>query len=1081
MKRNHEILPAPVTDLTNSPGCERIEAINVLEPGYYWRAKINMEDCRVKAGDVLLLIDVFDFEGKAHSVTLLEHPRHGGRSQYKLLMADFLARMEPAADGETVREREQSQLLQEVADLQQEIAQAQLNPLQLPSVQEAANAAVEKAEREMTAEVARSGQDSEKKLRDLRRIHRRATRRSEAAGNPIVPRKVVLSNQLSTMLDDGVTPDGVRELAVEARRRAAIAEAAANVLTNMTRLIGSTMGQLAPFYAEKGQVAIARSKRALDTAKEMAKGIESLNLYTGEGVDVVTVREGSDALTHEPLTLIQGKRFMDEELAVYVDVHSDFDCQSQALFFQELSQNDRLLDQVMPFARCVVTMAVTRHDVPYGDMNPYEAAMRAMANQRVFLLVRNGMNVHAVYSSMPSHEAAARLFPLASEMEEPFRGIDGTRIGLNDVAFSAATAVHDAIALSYKRFLILLMGLDHRQRLMGEFYPPDQTLSFMSMEFQQRYFRFYEDDHTDNQLGEADVVYVNDWIAECNRAVRSGSRVLLLKGASSNAPYLRKRYGWELMEDALNKVHVASRSGKNHYVSVRAGDRRDTLDVKVWLDGEEAKSKASFLCLDAVRLDQVRRFIYSRLQRARSIQWLLLLRRVEHVLAQEERDQAELRSYLRQTALEHGGINEAQVDELMLNAISTWRATNRGAPAPAVSEIRNVHALLTLMFPANALAESLAGLTDALVQQQGLIPLQLVRTGRNGLALYVEASDADKAPYGTGCRWGWVKRLALSAGKKKLSITSSSLVWLDRSRPNAAETELRTWPSLEAWINETAEPVQLKTLATFVQQINEAAFIWRDILKEGRAVDKHAGLLPAELVGRLIQGARDCWKEVRYYEVPVVAIPLGVVQDRADRGNDVRFLYATASVLSVLQHYGTPEDVTRLKTARVSAGFRSNHVFRGDQVQRAAWRLVESSSLLMPEVASEGARAAKESHIRVIAQRRSPGNRGYSSARYNSDAILSFDRTLQTLLGTSRRDRKSFYENQRREFISTNTFPFNGSKRRLERRAAIHAWKFEPPIVAHHFSSLLMADGKLVGNRHFSTMSNRKRAEAIGW
>lgn len=560
--------PAPLSD-SEPQSFQRIEGSNLLEPGQYWRVikdvtakgtgEWGSRDTAFGVGDIHLVVQLFEFEGILHSVIVLGHPEGTYKDQFSrhaFLASQFFDSFERVSDEVAAADRAagQSAIMDEVQKIQHEMLDAQFNPLALPGVQEAAKDAVDRFEREEAARVQVETKDKTQREADLRRIHRRAARRSEAKGNPITVRKTTISDRLDVMISEGVTADGVRDLQIEAGRRVAIAEATSKWLSARTKEMGETLLRLTPYAAEKAQVALALSSKSIDLVKQIGRGIASLNLYTGTGVDVFTVREGADAPSSEPLTIVQGKLAMDEELAVHVDVEENFDCSSKQAFFSRLGESDELLRQILPTPRCVVSVQVTRRDIEYSDkMSPFERVVRDLENKRVFLLVRNGHNVHAVYSCEPSHEAAIRLFPTRGDLHKPFQGIDGTTVGLNDVAFGKAVGRFKDQALHYRRFLILLCGLDHRLNLFGDFAPPESKISFMSIDFQQRYMRFLENDDPGLAIGgQKEDVY--SWMKRHNDGLRSGSRVVVDSGASLSAvtALVRKEIGAKIDRAALD-------------------------------------------------------------------------------------------------------------------------------------------------------------------------------------------------------------------------------------------------------------------------------------------------------------------------------------------------------------------------------------------------------------------------------------------------------------------------------------------------------------------------------------------------
>lgn len=64
------------------------------------------------------------------------------------------------------------------------------------------------------------------------------------------------------------------------------------------------------------------------------KGIDSLDLYVLENVFIKTIKTGPSAPATDPLTICQRVLFMNEELAVYVDVDQSFDFENTEDFFR---------------------------------------------------------------------------------------------------------------------------------------------------------------------------------------------------------------------------------------------------------------------------------------------------------------------------------------------------------------------------------------------------------------------------------------------------------------------------------------------------------------------------------------------------------------------------------------------------------------------------------------------------------------------------------------------------------------------------------------------------------------------------
>lgn len=1064
----------------------RLESTYALEPGQYWRLTKSIKvpnphssyysAVDLRQGDVHLVTKLFEFEGNLHSITFLEHPRNasssGSFSSHTLLTVDFLSAFEPVPldEARAIRAAEQDQVMQEVQAVQQEMLQAQVNPLSLPAVQEAAQEAVEQFEREETAKIQAEVKDKQQREADLRRIHRRAARRSEAKGNPLAVRKATISDRLDVMIAEGVTSDGVRDLQLEAGRRLAIAEATSTWLAERSRAMGEILKRVTPYIAEQGQLALAGASSAIERVTQIERGITSLKLYTGDGVDVIPVREGAEAPTHEPLTIMQRKLAMDEELAVWVDVEETFDCTSKEHFFRHLASDDRLLQQILPTPRCVVSMLVSRRRIAYSDkMSPFERVARDIENKQVFLLVRNGQNVHAVYSGEPSHEAAKRLFPTEAEIHAPFKGLDGSSIGLQDVAFGKATGNFENQALHYRRFLILLCGLDHRMNLFGEFFPPEEKPSFMSQAFQSRYFRFVEDDDSARMIGE-ERESVLAWIDRQNAQLRTGSRVVVTSKTSlrSAVPHVTRSRDVVFDDSVANAPLIAASKAGALYLPVpiiRGSSKSGTATA--WVTGPDARRQDSFygwyLCIDRVKSAEVHRFIHNRNDRIGSISWLLTLRRALTILQADEMQQAELRAFLRKSALDAGVQSEDSVDEAIDHAIATWRADHRGAAAPALSDKTGLTQLLSLIFPAEELARSMGPMIQDLCVREGLEPLMLTRSGKNQYALYSVFPEVERAPYSRGVEWGWVRRHLLKIGRGKATLGSQSSVWLQTKTLKSTEEIISRWPALDSWVHEKPEPCKLSTLAKARDAIAEGQRVLEMI---AAARTSKEGLDPS-LYQEWIGQARELGRNLSYSQTPYLWIPLGIYQPAKDE--PPQFVYTVASLLNVLS-LGTQQQREQLMA------------FRGFTSRETKQRLAEMKP---PEW---GIRTCKELHLKAIElggnlrenirpdwamiKTYEPGGvkrstrtfGGFMSSRTTRSyrrgkggdplhesitATLSINRAIDTLMGKNPQPRRAFYksleERQGRHWLGVGASAKEREEIKAKKREE-RTRRFEPAI-----------------------------------
>lgn len=1049
------------------PDWQRVRSTQTLEPGYYWRALEDLASNHGRQGDVLLLVEVIEFEDRVHSVKMRCHPRFG-EGEFVLLVEDFVRAFEPCPDGEEVRQREQQEVMQRVADLQGEIVTTQSNPQLMI---EAVRATVEKAVAEEAGRQAgldkRSSEARAKSQASLDKVHRRAARRSAANGNPLAAPKATLSSDVSSIIGCGVDAAGVEQMAVAAKTHAIVAEAQVKWLESKTREISSTIRAMTPYINERAAVALARSAGALQSAKRLREGIASLDLYTGKNVDVFDIRVGESADANEKLVLMQSKRYMDEELAVWADVHQGFDFRDKKTFFDALASNDALLEQVLPTPRCVVSMAVTRRDIKYEISA--ENLIFNMQNQMVFLLVRNGDNVHVVYSGEPSHEAAERLFPTANDLDAPFRGVDGSTISIRSVDFGRSAKRFDDLALVYKRFLILLCGLDHRLKLLGQFYPEQEQLNFMSLDFQERHFRFVCDDEAGQMLGDA-LPHFSDWMRRHNDMVQSGSRVFALaSGVSANAPEIVRRKGLKPTREQFQRPFIAFKDGANLAIKVHAVETTSSshagkveINAKCVLDGANNDWRANlwWLCVDGVSLADVQRYRHSRLHRSMGISYLLLLRRVESFLIEEQAAQADARAYLLEAATTQGGLPAQQVSDLLDTAIRTWRAARRGAALPGVHDKADLNEVLSLMTPNGALPGAVDQMLEAYLEESRATPLLLTRSGKDKLLLYVLATDEDRKDYPNVLRWGWVKRITLSAGKTKLRETGSTLVWLGTHVP-ASEAEIRRWPELSNWMHPVDEPITLRRYAKLKENLL-AAEEWAPVLYAGPG----AGI-PESLFLRVYASCLDVHASSKAKQVAdaLLAIPLALYVNDGEIDHcgpisskqKLRLAYACMRAEAFLCTYG---DDAQRQTVRDRYMARSkNQKALAGRLADCQWRLksvgddlaiAHDRAIATPDHADIGWAGRK---VKAYEQRiTSNGSVPYLA---DKEIKLSFSRAFAQLMGVSRSHlRKAFYANIEDQVKRERHWPWHEKDERKSKIAALKSnhwhlpWRAQPNALA---------------------------------
>ena len=328
---------------------ERIARFQALEPGRYWRALSRFEmqgsksvdvsepvegeetsDDVIQRGMVLLLVDVELHDNEPHTVSILEHPSVG-TGKFKMLVDDFLARFEFAPDGEEVREQEVSTIQSRVAALQQDLSKKQRDPGRLRG--EIAEDLAEWEQRQRKDELREAAQN--KLLKPTASSQADEARAMTVVGAP----GGALNADLATALESRVDTKQVTAMQRYLTREGQAAALIAKVITRDMKQIQRVMEEVTPYVEEKAAVAMAKLAAAQRYTEQLLAGIQSLDLYTGKGVEVETLREGESAAYDEPLTLFQRKLFADEELAAHADVGPNWDFSSHEDFDKELVSN----------------------------------------------------------------------------------------------------------------------------------------------------------------------------------------------------------------------------------------------------------------------------------------------------------------------------------------------------------------------------------------------------------------------------------------------------------------------------------------------------------------------------------------------------------------------------------------------------------------------------------------------------------------------------------------------------------------------------------------------------------------------
>ncbi|MBY3158387.1 hypothetical protein HFO56_39500 [Rhizobium laguerreae] len=942
---------------------QRIERFQSLQAGQYWRAKEQIGLQGIDKDEVLLLESIKWVDDTAHTIVLRAHPlkygtdgnheypdgeggtltRHINWRQHQFLLPDFLDKFEFEPDAEAVRTKELASVQAAIERKQAEMVEFSTKPDVVAKIVEEGLKAAEEKER------AGNGGTN------LPALTTEAARVAAA----------VATGSVANALMAGITEQKIEMLKAAAGREHLIATIQSNWIAEHSKAVADTVGKMTPFYHEKAAAALAQTEDVRNYVAKIMSGVASLDLYVGKDVYVETVREGISAAKGEPLTFVQSKLCVDEELAMHLDVDEWFDFSDIDKFFEALRQNDDLVRQIFPAERCVVAMASTRRNINYGDgLANY---IRNKKNRQVFLLVRDGWNIHQVISPVESHLGTHKLFPSRGDGEAMFKGLDGSKIKFDEIAFAEKHAAQASATLHYKRFLILCAGLDHRLKLFGDFYDERDAMQFVTLEFQERYCHFIRDGDASASLPKIERQPVSAWIREKNSFLQSGSRLscnwhtlITPKTAPTLCDVFERRSGYSIRFRPAHRVGiaVAYRDGKSLCVDVEvSGENRTNyeertfnarVDLTAYKSGWGDSEEIPYLCLDKVSLDDVEWYVHHRGSRTDHITYIRLFKIAAKMLKTERELEADTRGRMKQAILEGQVAGEAEADGVVDVAVAAWRAANRGKPLPTFEgdkAPKQWKGILDQMFVVARGAEDRIEKAETFLRDQDLLPLRLTVSGDGRIVAYAAPRQEERDDrFETHCS---VHRIALDF--KNGMAKERGRRWARLVRSDAKENVLKEWDAADEWFDVKSNFMSLSAKQGMLAQFTDLR----------PRISKFAGRLGQEDFEVLFaqwEKTRDELSNVEMRPIsPGVAYPFAIVKER---DGDLKILAVGVEHMFALLFKLAPdeEDAARVRRSYVSRYSVRSHaedVFRNLAVgdAKVAWQVY---SFDPKDVKSEG-------------------------------------------------------------------------------------------------------------------------------
>lgn len=536
---------------------------------------------------------------------------------------------------------------------------------------------------------------------------------------------------------------------------------------------------LTRFYQEKATGALALVGDQIKYAKDLMEGLTTLSLYTGEEVDVETLVEGEHADASEPLTLYQDLLYLDEELATE-SIVGGFDFTKLNSLGEMLSRDARLIDRMVPAKRGAVLVQVRASSKLYFS-DPAMAmadAMMNMKNKERFLLVRDGDNVHLVFSEITSN-LASKLFPTRKEIDDLFKS-SGREVRPEHLNYANAKDEFEKKTVFYKRMILMLWGLNDRLNLFGEFYDINVFNNWYDGDFQSQRLVYIYDGEGTLEMQRPNFV---EWLEKQNSNLQVGSRMMVawhrVVHSESAAPgcfkYINRSGDREQSHSPVESFGLANvlRDGERLVIKTevkklyaRSESKSKPFMAKIDLV-EGLRDTTAGICIDDISVEELDYYLNSRKQRRNYASYFELFKKLRELLTQEEEAQA---STLLKLAgdLSYAIKDELKATEAIRKAVSLWRTQHNARLLGGAGWSTSDHELVL------SIAYALAGGQNDLIDRasadiEDCSPIEVRIDGNGTFWLYREPTEEEKSHPSSVIGVAHAVRVRLRVGKTKVS------------------------------------------------------------------------------------------------------------------------------------------------------------------------------------------------------------------------------------------------------------------------------------------------------------------------
>lgn len=271
-----------------------------------------------------------------------------------------------------------------------------------------------------------------------------------------------------------------------------------------------------------------RTKKLKEELREKSQLLKAVEVFLGTDSWVQTLRTGAEADTSEPLTLLQRRLYMDEEVGIYEQGGLDFQSIEK---FDEWVVRPENFERIIWPERAVVALRVRRKSKDYGDA--LFNLFRNVPNKRTYLLIRNGENLYRIWTKADLPE---KLFPGRQEYERILEGEEGDSLFQQPIGERKKR-----LKERHRRYMMgitAIQGLIERTDVLGAHLRGRVNLMQMDS-IDEKWVRLVRDAEEERLLGEKMPSW-KEYKARNQDAIEKGKRVVIVKTPS----YRGEDRGW---------------------------------------------------------------------------------------------------------------------------------------------------------------------------------------------------------------------------------------------------------------------------------------------------------------------------------------------------------------------------------------------------------------------------------------------------------------------------------------------------------------------------------------------------------